>query len=76
MFHLMFTKDPVERGRHFDPATMKLEHRYYAHLLKRGVVVPGVHLFFISVAHHDGDIATIIDAMCDSFRAVREEGFI
>ena len=37
----------------------------------RGVVVPGIHLFFISAAHSDADVDTVIDAMCDSFRALR-----
>jgi glutamate-1-semialdehyde 2,1-aminomutase len=76
MFHLMFTRDTIERGRHFDEATAMLEHRYYAHLLKRGVVVPGIHLFFISAAHSDEDVETVIDTMCESFRALRVEGQI
>jgi len=75
MFHLIFSKDPVERGRHgADEQTMRLEHLYYAHLLKRGVIVPGIHLFFISAAHTEADIDRVVEAMKDSFRAVREAG--
>jgi glutamate-1-semialdehyde 2,1-aminomutase len=77
MFHLVFSKDPVERGRHFnDEETMRLENLYYAHLLKRGVIVPGIHLFFISAAHSEADIDQVVDAMTESFRAVRQEGAI
>ncbi|MDP6377152.1 MAG: aminotransferase class III-fold pyridoxal phosphate-dependent enzyme [Pseudomonadales bacterium] len=76
MFHLMFTRESVERGRHFDESTMMLENRYYAHLMKRGVVVPGIHLFFISAAHSDADVDLVVDAMCDSFRALRSEGHV
>ncbi len=65
----------MERGRHsFDPETMRLEHLYYAHLLKRGVIVPGIHLFFISAAHSEADIDQVVDAMTESFRALRKEG--
>lgn len=75
LFHLVFSKDPVERGRHaFDLETMRLEHLYYAHLLKRGVIVPGVHLFFISAAHSEADIDQVVDAMTESFHAIREAG--
>lgn len=75
LFHLVFSKDPVERGRHFsDLETMRLEHLYYAHLLKRGVIVPGIHLFFTSAAHSEADIDQVVDAMTESFRAIREAG--
>lgn len=76
MFHLVFQKEPVERGRAFNPDTMELEHRYYAHLLKRGVIVPGIHLFFLSAAHSDDDVEEVIDAMTESFRAIRNEGYL
>jgi len=76
MFHLVFQKEPVERGRAFDLEKLPLEHRYYAHLLKRGVIIPGIHLFFLSAAHSDDDVEQVIDAMTDSFRAVRAEGHI
>jgi glutamate-1-semialdehyde 2,1-aminomutase len=76
MFHLVFEKEPVERGKAFNPETMELEHLYYAHLLKRGVVVPGIHVFFLSAAHSDKDVEEVIDAMTESFRAVRNEGFL
>ena len=54
----------------------ELEHRYYAHLLQRGVVVPGLHIFFLSDAHSDDDVAQVIDAFQESFRALRAEGRI
>ena len=76
MFHLVFTKDPVERGLHMNAATAELEHRYYAHLLQRGVIVPGLHLFFLSAAHSDEDVAEVSEALQDSFRALRAEGRI
>ena len=68
MFHLVFQREPVERGKAINPETLQLEHRYYAHLLKRGVIVPGIHLFFLSAAHSD--------AMTESFKAIRNEGLI
>jgi glutamate-1-semialdehyde 2,1-aminomutase len=76
MFHLVFSREPVERGRHMDGKTMQLEHLFYAHLLKNGVVVPGIHIFFLSAAHTDEDVDRLIEAFQRSFRAVREEGAI
>ncbi len=76
LFHLVFTREPVERGLHFNTETAELEHLFYAHLLKRGVIVPGLHLFFLSDAHTDEDVAQVIDAFQDSFRALRTDGRI
>ena len=76
LFHLVFTSDPVEHGLGFNPRTAELEHLYYAHVLQRGVVVPGLHIFFLSDAHSDADVDQVIDAFQDSFRALRAEGRI
>lgn len=76
MFHLVFTRRPVERGNILAEEKQELQHRFYAHLLQRGVIVPGLHIFFLSAAHGDDEVEQVLEAFKDAFRAVRAEGGI
>jgi glutamate-1-semialdehyde 2,1-aminomutase len=76
MFLLVFSKDPVERGRHGTEVNSELENRFYAHLLRNGVIVPGLHIFFLSAAHSDADVEQVAEAFRKSFRELRAEGAI
>jgi len=77
MFSFVFTKDPVESG--WDVARIKYDFQpslFYSFLHKYGVVIPGLHLFFITAAHTAKDIDMVIEAMKKSFLAVRGYGLI
>ena len=52
------------------------EREFYLHLINHGVIVPGIHLFFLSDAHSDEDVDSIIDAFKQSFDDVRADGFL
>jgi len=76
LFHLIWTRDPIERAHSPRHPYIDAENLFYAHLLHRGVIIPGLHLFFISAAHSDEDIDTVISTTKDSFEAVRAEGMV
>ena len=74
MFHLHFTRKPIESARDVSGELRKMEREFYLHLLYNGVVVPGLHLAFISTAHTPDDVDFVIDAFKKSFLAVRDLG--
>jgi glutamate-1-semialdehyde-2,1-aminomutase len=76
MFHLHFTKKPIESSRDIDESFAKVENEFYIHLLYHGVIVPGVHLAFISTAHTKADVDQVIEAFKQSFIDIRERGLI
>ena len=76
MLHLHFGTQPLEGARDIDTSHAKAEAEFYLHLLYHGVIVPGVHIGFVSAAHSDEDIDQIVDAVAKSFRAIREQGLI
>ena len=41
-----------------------------------GVIVPGIHLFFLSAAHTADDVDQIIEAFKQSFLDVRADGLL
>ena len=49
MMHLIFSGDNIESAR--DIGRSKVEKEFYLHLLGHNVIVPGIHLAFISFAH-------------------------
>ena len=52
------------------------EREFYVHLMAKGVIVPGIHLFFLSTAHTPEDVDAVADAFCASLQDVREDGLI
>ena len=76
MLHLHFGKEPIESARDIDPSFREAEREFYLHLLYHGVIVPGVHIGFVSTAHTPEDIDRIAEAAAQSFREIRERGLI
>jgi glutamate-1-semialdehyde 2,1-aminomutase len=76
MFHLRFGRGPVESSRDLDHSFAEVEREFYLHLLNRGVIVPGIHLFFLSAAHTPEDVDTVIDAFKQSFADIKQRGLV
>ena len=76
MFHLRFGNAPVESSRDLDQSFSEVEREFYLHLLNHGVIVPGIHLFFLSAAHSPEDVDTVIDAFQQSFREIKQRGLV
>ena len=76
MFYLRFQRGVINSSRDVDSSLHDAEIEFYLHLLDRGVVVPGIHLGFISTAHTDEDIDEIVEAMKESFKEVRKKGML
>lgn len=76
MFHLRFQRGAINSARDIDGSLKGAEDAFYMHLLNHGVVVPGIHLAFISTAHSPEDIDQVIDAFEQSFLEVRERGLL
>ena len=75
IFYLHF-KRGIKTSRDVTGVNRDAEREFYVHLMARGVIVPGIHLFFISTEHSPEDIDTIADAFCTSLQDVRDDGLI
>ncbi len=53
-----------------------MEQEFYLHLLGHGVIIPGIHLAFISQAHRPADVDQIVDAFKRSFMDLRADGLL
>jgi len=76
MMHLIFSGESIESSRDIDQRLYKLEKEFYLHLLGHNVIVPGIHLAFISFAHKPDVIDQVIDAFKRSFEDLREDGYL
>ena len=76
MFHLRFQEGRIESARDITTDNAAAEREFYLHLLNYGVIVPGIHLCFISGAHGSDDVDRIIGAFKQAFAAVREDGLL
>jgi len=74
MMHLIFSGDNIESAR--DIGRSKVEKEFYLHLLGHNVIVPGIHLAFISFAHTPEIVDQVIDAFKQSFIDLREDGLL
>ena len=74
MMHLIFSGEKIESAR--DIGRSKIEKEFYLHLLGHNVIVPGIHLAFITYAHKPDVIDEVIDAFKKSFEDLREDGLI
>lgn len=74
MMHLIFSGEKIESAR--DIGRSKIEKEFYLHLLGHNVIVPGIHLAFITYAHKPDVIDEVIDAFKKSFQDLREDGLI
>lgn len=76
MLHLHFGEAPIESSRDIDTSYREAEIEFYLHLLYHGVIVPGVHIGFVSAAHTPEDVDRVVLAFEQSFRDVRERGLL
>lgn len=67
MLHLIWTRRPIESARDVTGEFATAERAFYLHLLCRGVIVPGIHLAFVSTAHRPADIDETIEAFKGAF---------
>jgi glutamate-1-semialdehyde 2,1-aminomutase len=76
MFHLRFADGEIRSSRDITNRYAEAEHLFYQHLQERGVLVPGIHLAFLSAAHTEADIDAVIDAVTASLDTLRNDGMI
>ena len=78
MFYLRLQPGgPVQTARDIDSTTMKsADDVFTLHMMNRGVMLPPLHLGYLSAAHTAEDIDTVIDAMKQSFLDTRAEGLL
>lgn len=70
----VFSKDRQPRAYKGDDASQKASLLFFGNLLERRCIIPGPHTFFLSTAHTDEDIDFVLEAMKESFVAVRKVG--
>ena len=75
MMHLIFGDESIDSSRDIDRSHYKLEREFYLHLLGHDVIVPGIHLAFISYAHTPEIIDKVIAAFKNTFEDLREDGY-
>jgi len=73
-FHLRFQGTEINSSRDLSEDGKWAEREFYLHLLGYDVIVPGIHLAFLSAAHTPADVDTVIGAMQQSFLDLREDG--
>jgi glutamate-1-semialdehyde 2,1-aminomutase len=71
---LHFVKGPIGTFREAYPPNHIAEEAFYIFLLERGVLIPPVHLFLLSVAHTDEHIDRVISACIESLDDCRADG--
>ncbi|MBT6509151.1 MAG: hypothetical protein HOL02_01750 [Rhodospirillaceae bacterium] len=76
MFHFHFQRGAIERARDISDEHHAAENDFYLHVLGRDVIVPPLHVFFISEAHSAADVDTIIETFKDSLLDVRADRLI
>jgi glutamate-1-semialdehyde 2,1-aminomutase len=74
MFHMFFQREPLDSMRDVSNAHVKAEKAFYLHALNRGVLVPGTQRAFLSAAHSDAEVDTLIQVFQDSLADVQSEG--
>lgn len=76
MFHLHFGTEPIRSSRDIRGEHREAEHEFYLHLLYHGVIIPGLHLAFLSYAHTSEDVDQVIEAFKQSFLDIRARGLV
>ena len=72
--HLRFQGTPINSARDITEDQKTVEQEFYLHLLGYNVIIPGIHLAFLSAAHRPEDVDAIIAAFKQSFLDLREDG--
>jgi len=76
MFHLVFTPGEINSSRDLSSEWRIAEREFYLHLLGHNVIVPGIHLAFLSHAHRPEHVDTVIDAFKASFEDLQADGLV
>ncbi len=76
MFHLIFQGGEINGQRDITNENRRAERQFYLHLMNHGVIVPGIHLAFLSAAHTPEDVDAVIEAFKASFADVRGDGLL
>ncbi|MFQ5699287.1 MAG: aspartate aminotransferase family protein [Myxococcota bacterium] len=76
MFHLHFGSEPIRSSRDIRGEHREAEREFYLHLLYHGVIIPGLHLAFLSYAHTPADVDRVIEAFEQSFEDIRAKGLV
>lgn len=74
MFHMFFQREPIESMRDVCAGNEPAASAFYLHALNRGVLVPGTQRAFLSSAHGDAEIDSLIDTFKASLADVHAEG--
>jgi glutamate-1-semialdehyde 2,1-aminomutase len=74
MFHMFFQREPIASMRDVRGVSTDAQKAFYLHALNRGVLVPGTQRAFLSAAHGDAEIDTLIEVFQDSLQDVSSEG--
>ncbi|MCC7410550.1 MAG: aspartate aminotransferase family protein [Gammaproteobacteria bacterium] len=73
---LHFRKGPIGSFRDTHPANRAAEAAFYALVLDRDVLVPGVHVYFLSTAHSERAIELAAAAFIQSLDDCRADGLL
>jgi glutamate-1-semialdehyde 2,1-aminomutase len=77
MFSLVIQRGgPIRSGRDIDMSLRDADHQINLYMEKHEVMMPPLHLCFVSAAHSPEDIDTVIDALKKSLKEVRADGLI
>ena len=76
MMHLLFGRGEINSSRDIDYSFRKVEQEFYLHLLGHDVIVPGIHLSFLSWAHKTEIVDQVIEAYKSSFMDLRADELI
>ncbi len=77
MFYLRVQSGPMVKTSSDIDRSMKLaDDAVTLHMLNHGVVIPPLHIAYISAAHTPEEIDTVIDVIKESFTEVRKEGLL
>lgn len=76
MFHLRFSDGQILSSRDITSRYVQAEQVFYQYLQERGVLVPGIHLAFVSAAHSEADVDAVVAAATASLDVLRADGMI
>ena len=74
MFHMFFQSGDIHSMRDVTQEYVQAQKAFYLHCLNDGVLVPGTQRAFLSAAHTDEHIDTLIDVFTHALAAVNAEG--
>lgn len=74
IFMLQFQSEPIESSRDITGTLAPAARAFDLHLFNHGVIIPGIHQAFFSMAHTPAIVDQVIEAFKQSFADVEEDG--